>query len=856
MKTSSSSLKEAAGAFFPSNMLTALALWACLPMGATILQAASPQLNSTVPRGGQRGSEVEVTITGARLLDAEEILFHQPGIEFKEIVHPENSNGSNFKVKFVIAPDAALGEHTFRVRAKSGVTYARRFWVSQFPNVDEVAGNNEFATPQEITLNVTLEATTAREAADFFRVDAKKGQRISVEVEGLRANAGNMTMDPYVAILNAERFELVASDDTALLKQDSFVSLLAPEDGQYIIEIRDASYEGAGRYRAHVGTFPRPTAIYPAGGQVGQEIDVKLIGDVKGEFTQKVKAPAETDDAFGVLATSEGQTPPSPNAFRVVSYPNVMENEAANEAIAQFKDVPSSGVLPLAFNGILQAKTDAEGKTIPDYDYFKFTAKKGQSFRMRALAKAINSPVDPVMHIFKADGATIGGNDDSDGTADSRFDFNVPEDGDYFVRVYDMLNRGGEDFVYRVECETVEPALVVSMPEFATRDNQTLKTMDIPRGGRYATVVNVTRQSANVAGRFEVTGLPPGVTLSADEIPANQGQFPIVFHAAADAPIAGVLANLWVHSTDPEKPLKGKYTQQMDYVRGLPNGTLYYSKTSDKLPVAVCEEAPYTIDIEKPATALLQNGSLGVKIVATRKEGFTKPITVRWLWRPPGVSCNATATIPEGQNETVFALTANEGAEVRTWKVAVQGESDAGQGVIRQASNLVDLEISPPFVNFKINLATVNQGDPGSVLIDIEKVRDFTGEATAKLIGLPAKTVGQEIKIKPGQEQVSIPVTTEVDTPVGQHKNIFCELVFSEGGNQIAQRAGMGGVFRVDPKPKEAPAPAPKPAVVAAAPAAAPAAPAAPAPKVEKPLTRLEQLRLEAKQKAEAAKNQ
>ncbi|MFT5468841.1 MAG: hypothetical protein ACI8UO_003953 [Verrucomicrobiales bacterium] len=837
---------------FPRNMLTALALWACLPIGQMILQAASPDLRSTVPRGGQIGTEVEVTISGARLQDAEEILFHETGVTWKNIVHPEKTTGANFKVTFVVAPDAHLGEHTFRVRTKSGLSFARRFWISQFPNHDEVAGNNEFETPQEVPLNVTLEAVTAREAADYFQIEAKKGQRISVEVEGLRANAGtNFTMDPYVAILNQERFELVASDDTALLKQDCFVSTIAPADGKYVIEVRDAAYQGSGRYRAHVGTFPRPTAIFPAGGQVGQDVEAKLIGDVRGELTHKFKAPAEADADFGVFVNHDGQIPPSPNAFRVVDYPNVMENEEANDSMGQFKDVPSSGNLPLAFNGILQAKTDAEGNPVMDYDYFKFTAKKGQKFRFRAHAKQINSPVDTVLHIFNAaDSKTIGGADDADGSADARYDFTAPVDGDYFVRVYDMLKRGGEDFVYRIETETIDSALVVSMPEFATRNNQHLKQMEIPRGGRYAVVANVTRQSASVEAKFEVTGLPAGVKLDADLVPANVGQFPMVFEATADAPIAGTLGNLWASSTDPEKPLRGKYTQRLDYVRGTPNGTLYYWKDSDKLPIAVTEEAPYTINIEKPTVPLLQNGSIAIKIVATRKEGFTKPITVRWLWRPPGISCNSTATIPEGKNETVFNLTANASATVRTWKVVVQGECDAGTGIVRTASSLVDLEVAPPYVNFKINLATVHQGQPASVLIDVEKVRDFTGEATARLVGLPAKTVGQEIKFKPGQEQVSIPVTTEDGTPVGQHKNIFCELVFSEAGQELKQRAGMGGVFRVDPKPKVAPKPAPKPAVVAAA----DAKPAAPAPKPEKPLTRLEQLRLEAKQKAEAAK--
>ena len=43
------------------------------------------------------------------------------------------------------------------------------------------------------------------------------------------------------------------------------VSLLAPEDGRYVIEVRESSYGGSSacKYRLHVGRFPRPLAVFP-----------------------------------------------------------------------------------------------------------------------------------------------------------------------------------------------------------------------------------------------------------------------------------------------------------------------------------------------------------------------------------------------------------------------------------------------------------------------------------------------------------------------------------------------------------------------------------------------------------------
>ena len=46
--------------------------------------------------------------------------------------------------------------------------------------------------------------------------------------------------DPYVAILDSKRFELSAHDDTALALQDAYASVIAPEDGKYVIEVRES----------------------------------------------------------------------------------------------------------------------------------------------------------------------------------------------------------------------------------------------------------------------------------------------------------------------------------------------------------------------------------------------------------------------------------------------------------------------------------------------------------------------------------------------------------------------------------------------------------------------------------------
>lgn len=823
-------LRNAAETGVNRGVLAALGLTAFFLTG-TPIQAASPDLQNSTPRGGQRGTEVKVTLTGNRLSDMDQVVFHKPGIVAKDV---KAIDSRKVEATFVISKDCEMGEHQMRLLGKSGFSYARTFWVGQFQEVSEVEPNDDFDAPQAIPLNATVNGAAKPEEVDYYRVSAKKGQRISVEMEALRINniRNQVAMDPYIAILNKDRFELAVSDDSALLKQESVASVIAPEDGEYTIEIRDASYQGRGYYRAHISTSPRPLSVYPAGGKAGTEVEFTYLGDPAGKYKGKSKLPGVTD-AHYVYGANGNQIPASGNMVRVSPFDNVLEQEPNNS----YKDkMPEPKALPLAFNGILET----EG----DLDYFKFTAKKGERFRFKSYANRLGTPVDTVVNVYDAKMKRLGGNDDADGSKDSRVDFTSPADGEYFIQVKDMLNRGGENFVYRIESEPYTPAIEVSMPEMLRRDNQYRKQFNIPQGGHYAMNVNVRR--LNVSGDlvFDVPNLPKGVSWEAGTIPKNLSQFPILFKAAADAPVAGGLYDLNVKTADPEKPVVvGKYEQEIHFVRGNPNGTSYYASSNDRFPVAVTEKAPFHITIDQPKVPIVRNGTMKLKVRAHRDKGYEKKIVVRMLWRPPGISCPSTMTFSEKATEVEYELNANSSAEIAEWNICVLAESDGGQGMVMTSSPFIKLRVEEPFMSMKMSMASLKQGDSGEIICSLENLRDFPGQADVQVFGLPAKTTSQILKVDKGTKELRFPITAAEDSPVGQHKNLFCTMVFMQNGEPVQQRLGMGGVVRVDKKPQE---------VAKAAPAASAAkkAPAKPAAKPAKPLSRLEQLRLEAQKKA------
>ena len=566
------------------------------------LQAASPTVTSVLPRGGQRGTEINLTLGGARLADAQEILWYEPGIAVSKLEAKDNQVVAAIK----IAPDCPLGEHALRLRTATGVSELRTFWVGTLPIIDEKEPNNDFAAPQAIPFGCTVHGTVTNEDVDYFSFDVKKGQRISIEIEGLRlaSNPNVGTFDPCVTLLDAKRFELAIADDTALLRQDGCLSVLAPEDGKYIVQVRESAFRGNNlcHYRLHVGGFPRPTAVLPLGGKPGEEVAFRFIGDPSGELTRTVKLPATATGRFSLHAEDGGGISPSGIPIRVNELTNVPEVEP-NDAPSQ----ATPGTAPCAFNGVIAKEKD--------HDHFRFAAKAGQVFDVACFARRLGSPLDPVIWVLNPAGAMIASNDDNPGTPDSYLRFTAPADGDYVVGVRDHLYKGGPTYVYRLEIAPPAPSVTVAVPQFA-QFSQDRQWIAVPRGNRYATFVTVTR--ANVGGEvlIDAAGLPAKVSAVIEPTPAFMGLTPIVFEAAADAPLGGSLAEFVAKPADLKQPFTSRFRLISELVYGTPNNATYWTYSAGKVPVAVTEPAPFRISIVEPKAPLVHNVSMNLKFVA------------------------------------------------------------------------------------------------------------------------------------------------------------------------------------------------------------------------------------------------
>src|SRR6185437_9617015 len=170
--------------------------------------AASPELQGVTPRGAQRGTEADLVFTGSRLADARDVLFYEPGITVTKV---ESSDAQHAKVHVRIDKDARIGIYPMRIRTGTGLSELRTFCVTPYPVAEEREPNNDLGTAQSVELNTTVTGTIQNEDVDTFAIEAKKGQRITAEVIGIRL--GDAMFDPYVAILDSKRFAIAESDD-------------------------------------------------------------------------------------------------------------------------------------------------------------------------------------------------------------------------------------------------------------------------------------------------------------------------------------------------------------------------------------------------------------------------------------------------------------------------------------------------------------------------------------------------------------------------------------------------------------------------------------------------------------------
>jgi hypothetical protein len=772
---------------------------------------AEPQymLDYLLPRGGTRGTVVEVNLHGKYLADPKEVLFYGRGIKATNLI-PGPKPDEEVKARFEIAADCPLGEHVLRIRTATGLSEAVTFWVGKFPTVMEtekkIGDNDTIEKAQPIPLNVTVEGQILPGAdmdKDLYWTRFNAGERISVEIESVRLGTLHFggENDLAVRILDQKGKELARNDDSALYVQDPIVSVIAPTSGTYFIEIKQQIFyrPQQGWYRAHIGNFSRPLAIFPAGGQTGTALTVRVLGDPEGERTEQITLPASPAN----IEYFSGNAP-SPNILHASPYPNVMAGQEGTAA------------LPAAFNGIIS--------TPGQLDTFRFTAKKGQSWRVRVYGRTLGSPIDPKIFIAAAKTSKyVLDADDSKltdlGLPSARATWSMKDqldpvavfkpaaDGEYILGIEDTRGAASPTSVYRVEVEPLRDTVYTHLTMNDGYQVPRLVGMIVPQGNRWTMDLQLAPGLGNTYKgdlQLEAVGLPRGVTMIAPLITGGTNRIPVQFVAQPDAEQQSALIELRVRPAGKSVPLESGSRQGFALVNRGGEYPLHFVWL-DKYAMAVTQPAPFHIELSQPDISLPQSGELDLKVKLIRHGAFKAPVEIQTDWLPPNVSKAGTVTIPADKDESVFHIQANAKASPGVYKIAMNatttgGDFFSGIGRVRVSSAFVDLKISEPSLAIELKRSSVERGQIGEITGVVKPGKSFNGSATVSLKRLPkgVQMLDPAPKITQKDTQVVFRIKADPDALAGLYKDIICEVTVVENGQTIHQQTGSG-ILRVDP---------------------------------------------------------
>src|SRR5687768_16424471 len=216
------------------------------------------------------GKTAEITFTGENIGDGNKIIvIGEKGVTIelpKPTTQPATTQPTTKpvavakpdpKTLMVIAtvtPDAARGPREIRVVTPNGITKPFVVYVEDFRAVAEKEPNNTIGEGQTLKLPaIIVGAIHAATESDFFRFEARKGQRLIFKVIASRAGS---KLDSTLSLYN-HLGQLVAHDEDAN-GMDSLIDYTVPADGQYVLQIRDLRYQGGGdfAYRIKAGEIP------------------------------------------------------------------------------------------------------------------------------------------------------------------------------------------------------------------------------------------------------------------------------------------------------------------------------------------------------------------------------------------------------------------------------------------------------------------------------------------------------------------------------------------------------------------------------------------------------------------------
>jgi hypothetical protein len=632
-------------------------------------QTSYPMVMSAYPSAVERGKTTEVTVTSRyTMAGAYKVVLEGAGILAQIVAEEAKSDPKkpdqkqaveSLRLKITVDPTAQLGDREFRIATPQGVSSIGMLTVVDSPCLNEAEPNNTADKAHRVELPAVINGRVqANEDIDYYKFAGRRGDEFTFIVKAARLQDKihdlQSHIDPIISILDLSGRELAAADD--YFRADPLLNFRLPEDGEYLLQVRDVRYMGDNRWTyAVIGTArPFVRAVFPLAVQRGSSSELFPVGFGMGDAARtQVDVPIDWSCGPRTVELQTGAGVTNPIQLLVSDLEEALESET-NDDFDQAN--------PLAIPGGINGRIETDR----DVDSYKFVAKKGQSYRFEIEARRFDSRIDSYLAIIDRNGKELAGNDDLTDSGliskDSRLDWTAPADGEFAVRVRDLSSHGGSDYVYHLVSRYAEPDF--------TLECDSDKALIGP-GSSTAWFVNLSRQNGFAGDvQLNVTGLPEGVSAACARIPAKLNQGAIILTADWDAPVD--CANVRVNGT---ATIKSDESERVVTRTATPLQEIYSPGGGrarhpvNLHTVSVMDQSDLVrIEVSKRQVSLAPGESVQIDVNVKRRPDYTKPINLdvrlRHLGRVYGDPLPPGITLDESKSKTLLGENATRGSIV------------------------------------------------------------------------------------------------------------------------------------------------------------------------------------------------
>jgi len=362
------------------------------------LIAAAPSLTGVTPTALTPGKTTALNLSGENLDGAVDLW-----TSFPCEVTSTKSHTASFQLTLPKTPRAGIG--AVRLVTTNGLSALQLLLIDALPGIASSLTNHTPASAQPLQRSLAIDGACEELRSDFFRISAKKGERIVIEAVAQRLGS---PLDPLLRLLDTTGRELAFNDDALGRGADAKIDFHCPKTGDYFVELRDSRHTGGARHRYRL--------------RFGEPLPALLPFLASKELLQLTKPT----DSTPVL--SEAEPTDSPNRAQAIPLPAQIHGSFARAG---------------------------------DRDVYRFEAGKGDRLVFNGRTRSLGSPCDLFLQLQTTNGTKIAeanatGGDE--GALTNRF----TEAGTCLLIVEELNRSDGPALNYQISAEVLRPGFTAA----------------------------------------------------------------------------------------------------------------------------------------------------------------------------------------------------------------------------------------------------------------------------------------------------------------------------------------------------------------------------------------------------------